>query len=112
MRVDERIGRLTLNTFGLLDPPVHAALPVSLRAAISQPGTMLGATKPGVCAILNIVLPSFQPGALGKLLASQIKRQVLADDPACPVCAPYVQVAYPLMEGGIYQQVSAGFESP
>jgi hypothetical protein len=33
MRIDERIGRLTLNTFGLLGPPVHAVFPVGLRAA-------------------------------------------------------------------------------
>ncbi len=33
MRIDEQIGRLTLNTFGLLGPPVHAVFPVYLRAA-------------------------------------------------------------------------------
>jgi hypothetical protein len=33
MRIDERIGPLTLNTFGLLRPPVHTVFPVCLRAA-------------------------------------------------------------------------------
>ena len=62
---------------------------------------MLAATKAGVCTIANTFRPSFRPGAVGELLASRIKRHVLGGDPTCPVCAPYVQVAYPLlMKGG------------
>jgi hypothetical protein len=67
---------------------------------------MLAATKPEVCPILNSVLPSFPPGALGELLASRIKRQALGGDPDMSCLRAICPSGLPLDEGGFINRLA------